>query len=91
VNATSNIQKRLPVFEPKQKAVRMKFCGLQPVGDMWMPLWTPLENINRFEKGALPIPAGSTFSQFTLRGFGIFVPNPTGWKAGQIFDPNLAD
>ncbi len=55
-----------------------------------MPLWTLLENIEACENGGVGFIKDSTLSQITLDRCGYFVPNPTGWKVGQIYDPNLA-
>ena len=47
---------------------------------LWMPLWNVEEDISDF-------PLHGTVSQESLTLAGYFVPNPTGYKAGQIFAP----
>jgi hypothetical protein len=77
----------LPAFEPIQKSLRMRFCGLQIVGQTYMPLWTLQESSQTDERFI----KDTTLSEATLKARGYFVPNPTGWKTGQEFDPNSAD
>ena len=66
-----------------QKGIRLKFLGLQrlpiPVG-CWMPLWNVEEDVISF-------PLHGTVTERALRDAGYFVPNPTGYQAGQIFTP----
>ena len=53
-------------------------------GKGFLGLWFPLWNIEgKIEELALH----STVSGNTLQRLGYFVPNPTGYKAGQIFAP----
>lgn len=45
-----------------------------------MPLWNVEDLIPEF-------PLHGTHSQQSLQAAGYFVPNPTGYKAGQLFAP----
>jgi hypothetical protein len=63
------------------KTCRLAFCGMQRAfNGLWMPLWNVEEDISDF-------PLHGTVSQESLTLAGYFVPNPTGYKAGQIFAP----
>jgi hypothetical protein len=63
------------------KGIRLAFCGLQrAAGGFWMPLWNVEEQVSDY-------PLHGTASEQSLRALGYFVPNPTGYKAGQIFAP----
>lgn len=60
------------------------FCGLQRMcgdaTDTWMALWNVEEHGTDF-------PYHSTISEKSLRLAGYVCPNPTGYKAGQLFNP----
>jgi hypothetical protein len=63
-----------------KKRVKLEFLGFQQMLDRSrMALWTLCEEIDNH-------PAYSTLSEKTLFELGIDVPDPTGWKRGDIFD-----
>jgi hypothetical protein len=66
--------------EKTLKSVRLVFCGMQQLKVGWMPLWNVEDLIPEF-------PLHGTHSQQSLQAAGYFVPNPTGYKAGQLFAP----
>jgi hypothetical protein len=48
------------------------------MGGGWMPLWN-------VESPGTPFPVNGTVSEHSLKSAGYFVPNPTGYKIGQVF------
>jgi hypothetical protein len=68
--------------KPAIKSVRLTFCGLQRLSVGWMPLWNIAGETPDFG-------LGSTVSEMSLKKAGYFVPNPTGYSRGFVFDPGV--